>query len=126
MAHIQNVLIFAALCVLAVTLAQSPQGGPHTDQGGSPTQQGGPHQNQGRSRRQVEEDDEAFDISQVSAANWTTCDFILGKKISCHDCNTRLICKQIGGLLKACNNPFKPHCNNGICSHVPSVECAAA
>ncbi|XP_041982156.1 uncharacterized protein LOC121735398 [Aricia agestis] len=54
---------------------------------------------------------------------WTTCD-ILGPKISCQDCNTRLICKPVGGLLKPCNNPYRPHCNNGICSAVPSPDCA--
>ncbi|CAH0694571.1 unnamed protein product [Spodoptera exigua] len=114
MAHLQNVLIYFAVCVLAVTLAQTAQGGPHTSQGG-------PHQNQGRSRRQAEAG--TFDITQ-SLANWTTCDYLVDPRISCHDCHTRLICKPIGGLLKNCGDPSRPHCNNGICSAVPSVQCA--
>ncbi|KAF9789091.1 hypothetical protein SFRURICE_005693 [Spodoptera frugiperda] len=121
MAHFQNVAICLAVCVLAVSLAQSPQGGPHTSQGGPNTSQGGPHQNQGRSRRQAEIG--TFDITQ-SVANWTTCNYLVDPKISCHDCHTRMICKPIGGLLKNCDEPSRPYCNNGICSPVPSVQCA--
>ncbi|KAJ8715033.1 hypothetical protein PYW08_005014 [Mythimna loreyi] len=124
MAHIQNVLIFSALCVLAVVLAQASQGGPHTNQGGPSTSQGGPHKNQGRGRRQAP-DFSVLDIAE-SNANWTTCDVTVFPKISCHDCNTRMICKPVGGLLKACDNPYRPHCNNGICSAVPSAECVTS
>ncbi|XP_026725530.1 uncharacterized protein LOC113492286 [Trichoplusia ni] len=96
MAYNRTIVIFMALCVLAAAVAQVPQGRPH--------------ENQGRGKRALD--------------GVTSCDFTVIPKISCHDCHTKLICKQIGGILKACNNPFQPHCNNGVCSSVPSAECA--
>ncbi|XP_045775039.1 uncharacterized protein LOC123873962 [Maniola jurtina] len=111
--------IIVLIALLAVCLGQSAQGGPHVSQGG-------PHQNQGRARRQVEEENLEANVgpNPLNPMNWTTCDVTVIPRISCHDCNTRVICKPIGGLLKSCNDPARPHCNLGICSAVPSLACA--
>ncbi|XP_063829088.1 uncharacterized protein LOC135078470 [Ostrinia nubilalis] len=117
MAFLRNKLTLLVLCaVLAAAASQVSQGGPHQPQGGSHTSQGGPHENQGRVRRQAEDD-------EWSPPTWTTCDITTTPVISCHDCSTRLICKPVGGILKPCLNPLKPHCNNGICSAVPAAGC---
>nr|XP_034834580.1 uncharacterized protein LOC117991136 [Maniola hyperantus] len=123
------------IALLAISLGQSAQGGPHVSQGGPHQNQGGPqqnqgdpHQNQGRARRQVEDEnlDDGGNVgpNPLNPMNWTTCDVTVLPRISCHDCNTRVICKPIGGLLKSCNDPARPHCNLGICSAVPSLACA--
>lgn len=118
-----NSLTFQSI-LLGVCFGQILQGGPHVSQGG-------PDQSQGRNRRQVPQnvgqlgniEDETLAGSWQNPRNWTTCDFTAASKISCHDCNTRIICKPIGGLLIACNNPNKPYCNSGICSAVASPDC---
>ncbi|CAH2239981.1 jg3410 [Pararge aegeria aegeria] len=117
MAGIKNIVAIMVLsALLAICTGQTGQGGPQTSQGG-------PHQNEGRARRQAEgvTTEDGFALNPL---NWTTCDVTVIPKISCHDCNTRVICKPIGGLLKTCDNPARPHCNLGICSAVPSLACA--
>ncbi|KOB73401.1 Peritrophin type-A domain protein 2, partial [Operophtera brumata] len=57
-------------------------------------------------------------------ANWTSCDITTTPVLSCHDCKTRLVCKAIGGLMVSCFNPYRPYCVNGVCSPLPSAECA--
>lgn len=56
---------------------------------------------------------------------WTTCDWRAIPKFTCHDCNTRLICKPMGGILKFCGDAATPHCRNGFCSAIPSDDCAS-
>ncbi|KAJ8715030.1 hypothetical protein PYW08_005011 [Mythimna loreyi] len=102
MAHIQNVLVLAVLCVLAVALTQASQNGHHIH---------GKWSMAGQSR-------------QDSEPTWVTCDFDVFPRMRCHDCNTKLICKKIGGLLLDCPSSFAPYCNNGFCSRTPSEECA--
>ncbi|KAG7312355.1 hypothetical protein JYU34_001844 [Plutella xylostella] len=116
-----NTLVtFAALCIVALAVTAQ-------------VHQGGPHQNQGRIRRQADQsqpeevqgpdDADQPDGPNDSPLNWTTCDVTATPRISCHDCHTRLICKPVGGLLKGCNNPYRPYCNYGVCSPLPSLDC---
>lgn len=108
---------------------QTSQGGPHVSQGGPHVSQGGPHESQGRGRRQAVQipdndvDQNEDDSNWPNGPNWTTCEYTASSPLSCNDCNTRLICKPIGGLLISCKNPLKPYCNNGICSATPSEGC---
>ncbi|KAJ8712297.1 hypothetical protein PYW07_005139 [Mythimna separata] len=102
MAHIKNVLVLAVMCILAVALTQASHDGQHIH--GKWPMVGQPRQD--------------------SESTWVTCDFTVSPRMRCHDCNTRLICKRVGGLLLDCPSSFAPYCNNGFCSPVPSVECA--
>ncbi|KAL0871158.1 hypothetical protein ABMA27_004934 [Loxostege sticticalis] len=117
MAFFKNKLALLVLCaIIAAAASQISQGGPHQSQGG-------PHQNQGRIRRQAVQDGQDGQDDDAGPPSWTTCDITTTPVISCQDCSTRLICKPVGGLLKPCRNPFRPHCNNGICSAVPAAGC---
>ncbi|CAH2092870.1 unnamed protein product [Euphydryas editha] len=125
MTALKNIVTIVVLSILlAVCFGQVLQGGPYKSQGG-------PHQYQGRTRRQIPQNvgqvdnikDHTIPDVWQNPQNWTTCDFTAVSKISCHNCNTRIICKPIGGLLKSCNNPNKPYCNSGICSAIASPDC---
>ncbi|CAG4951825.1 unnamed protein product [Colias eurytheme] len=108
---VYNIVVLFLLAALVTANCQVVQGGAHIDQGG-------PHQIQGPRSTFMESE------ALQNPTNWTTCDITTDPKIFCHDCNTRLICKPVGGLLKMCRDPMRPYCNNGICSALPSVGCA--
>ncbi|OWR54491.1 peritrophin type-A domain protein 2 [Danaus plexippus plexippus] len=126
MAPFKSILILLTMsCLLIVSYGQVSQGGSHIDQGKPHVSQGGSHEDQGRVRRQAIQDPTKQKLNEdaINPKNWTTCDFGVTPTISCYNCNTRLICKPIGGLLKACNDPMRPFCNSGICSSTPTANC---
>ncbi|XP_063386721.1 uncharacterized protein LOC134672705 [Cydia fagiglandana] len=108
------------LAVISLVLGQTAQGGPHITQGGAHESQGGAHEDQGRVKRQAEQDGD----EDSGVVSWTTCDQTTTPKYSCQDCTTRLICLPIGGKVLACPSVYRPYCNNGRCSAIPSAGCA--
>ncbi|XP_047032022.1 uncharacterized protein LOC124638914 [Helicoverpa zea] len=114
MAHIQNLLIFVALCYLAVSFTEAAQGGLHLHIGGSMEM---PRQKRHNHNHNHKDNDD-------SDVEWIACDYSLRPRMRCHDCHTRLICKKVGGLLLHCPAVGAPYCNNGLCSPEPSTECA--
>ncbi|KPJ13872.1 hypothetical protein RR48_08686 [Papilio machaon] len=113
MAHIKALIFFTLVAFIAVSLAQVPQIGPQKPQWGPRPYS----QNDGKNGEVIGKESKVL-------PTWTACD-PLGPKMSCNDCNTRVICKPSGGILKPCG-PWKRYCNNGMCSPIPSPECSAA
>ncbi|XP_030040426.2 sulfur globule protein CV3 [Manduca sexta] len=60
-------------------------------------------------------------VSSPWYPQWSPCTTIGS---ACVDCNTKLVCTKVGGLVRACSDPTLPYCNLGECSATPSAECA--
>ncbi|KAF9789093.1 hypothetical protein SFRURICE_005695 [Spodoptera frugiperda] len=105
MASVRSVLILAVLCILAGAHSQA------TDE---------------EVPINADELENIIDEAEVknSGNTWVPCDFSGISTESCYDCNTRIICKKIGGLLLECPKNFVPYCNEGKCSNEPTPECA--
>nr|XP_004931861.1 uncharacterized protein LOC101738184 [Bombyx mori] len=67
----------------------------------------------------VNDEDDTYNV-----VSWTSCNLTETPIFSCHDCNTRMFCNPIGGLLISCRDNRRPHCNRGLCKSTPSDECA--
>ncbi|XP_022822912.1 uncharacterized protein LOC111353926 [Spodoptera litura] len=105
MASVRNVLVLAVLCILAGVNSQA------TDE---------------EVPINADELENIIDEAEVknSDLTWVECDPSVVPRKSCYDCNTRIICKNIGGLLLECPKNFVPYCNGGKCVSEPSAECA--
>ncbi|CAH2043571.1 unnamed protein product, partial [Iphiclides podalirius] len=85
MIYIKSLTLFVLVlvAVTAISWAQVPQGGPHSPQWRPRLSQQVPQDASEISYNELTETD-------AKTRNWTSCD-PLGPKLSCYDCNTRLV-----------------------------------
>lgn len=73
---------------------------------------------------QESQDNEDYNDTVIMPKIWIPCESTTTPRLSCYNCNTRMICKNYkGALLKPCNYSLKPYCNEGICSATPTAGC---